>query len=82
MYLSAIYGQARYVETCYHNQIYLDRKLIEQRHISYTDLITRSRELLVQTAGVRNVTPSPYSPAVSGDLIIETAPGWQIINED
>lgn len=82
MYLGAIYGQAKYVETCYHNQIYLDRKLIEQRHISYTDLITRSRELLVQTAGVRNVTPSPYSPAVSGDLIIETAPGWQIINED
>lgn len=82
MYLGAIYGQAKYVETCFHNQIYLDRKLIEQRHISFTDVTTRSKELLVQTAGVRNVTTSPYNPSVSGDLIIETAPGWQIINED
>lgn len=82
MYLGAIYGQAKYVETCFHNQIYLDRKLIEQRHISFTDVITRSKELLGQTSGVRNVTTSPYNPAVSGDLIIETAPGWQIINED
>lgn len=82
MYLGAVYGQAKYVETCFHNQIYLNRKLIEQRHISFTDVITRSKELLVQTAGVRNVTTSPYSPSVSGDLIIETSPGWQIINED
>ena len=82
MYLGAIYGQAKYVETCYHNQIYLDRKLIEQRHISLTDIITRSKELLVQSAGVRSVVTSPYNPAVSGDLIIETSPGWQTINED
>lgn len=82
MYLGAIYGQAKYVETSFHNQIYLDRKLIEQCHLSYTDIITRSKELLVQMAGVRSVSTSPYSPAVSGDLIIETAPGWQIINED
>ena len=82
MYLGAVYGQAKYVETCFHNQIYLDRKLIEQRHISFTDVITRSKELLVQTAGVRNVSTSPYNPSVSGDLVIETAPGWQIINED
>lgn len=82
MYLGAIYGQAKYVEACFHNQIYLDRKLIEQRHISFTDIITRSKELIIQSAGVRNVTTSPYSTAVSGDLVIETAPGWKIINED
>lgn len=82
MYLGAIYGQAKYVETSYHNQIYLDHKLIEQRRISYSDIMARSKELLVQTAGVRDVTTSPYSSAVSGDLVIETAPGWQIINED
>ena len=28
MYLGAIYGQGKYVETSFHNQIYLDRKLI------------------------------------------------------
>ena len=82
MYLGAIYGQAKYVEATFHNQIYLNRKLIEQRHISYSDLISRSKELLVQTAGVRSINTSPYNQAVSGDLVIETAPGWQIINED
>lgn len=82
MYLGAIYGQGKYVEASFHNQIYLDRKLIEQRHIGFSDIIARSKELLIQTAGVRNVTTSPYNPSVSGDLIIETAPGWQIINED
>lgn len=82
MYLSAIYGQAQYVETCFHNQIYLDRKLIEQKRLSFNEIISRSKELLVQAAGVRSVSDSPYNPAVSGDLVVETAPGWQVINED
>ena len=71
-----------YVETCYHNQIYINRKLLEQRHISFSDVISRSKELLTQAAGVRNVTTSPYNPSVSGDLLIEVAPGWKLLNED
>ena len=82
MYLGAIYGQAKYVEASFRNQIYIDHKLLEQRHLSYTDVITRSKELLAQMSGVRSVISSPYSSAVSGDLLIETAPGWKIINED
>lgn len=82
MYLGAIYGQAQYVLTCFNNEIYLDRKLIEQRHISFTDVVVRSKELLVQTSGVRNVLSNPYNPSVSGDLVIETLPGWQIVNEN
>lgn len=82
MYLSAIYGQARYVETCFHNQIYLDHKLIEQKRLSFNDVMSRSKELLVQTSGVRSVSSSPYSPSVSGDLVVEVAPGWQLVNED
>lgn len=82
MYLGAIYGQARYVETCYRNQIYLNRKLIEDRLLSYEDVISRSKDFLIQIAGIRNATESPYNPAVSGDLLIEVAPGWQLYNED
>lgn len=82
MYLGAIYGQGQYIEICYHNQIYINRKLLEQRHISFNDVISRSEELLTQAAGVRTVTTSPYNPAVSGDLLIEIAPGWQLVNED
>lgn len=77
MYLGAIYGQAKYVEASFRNQIYIDHKLLEQRHLSYTDVITRSKELLAQMSGVRSVISSPYNSAVSGDLLIETAPGWK-----
>lgn len=82
MYLGAIYGQGRYVETCFHNQIYLNRKLIEDKRISFSDIISRSKEFLVQVSGVRAVQESPYNPSISGDLIIEVSPGWQLLNED
>ncbi|MBQ8046375.1 MAG: alkaline phosphatase family protein [Prevotella sp.] len=82
LYLSAIYGQGMYVETCFHNQIYLNRKLIEKNHISYADVVSRSKEFLIQNAGVREVKESPYTPAISGDLLVEISPGWQLLNED
>lgn len=82
MYLGAIYGQDRYVEACHHNQIFLDHKVLEQRRIGYGDIITRSKELLLQASGVRGVAQSPYSSAVSGDLVLDIAPGWQVLNED
>ncbi len=82
MYLGAIYGQGRYVETCFHNQIYLNRKLIEDKRISFSDIISRSKEFLVQVSGIRAVQESPYNPSISGDLIIEVSPGWQLLNED
>ena len=82
IYLGAIYGQGRYVATCFHNEIYLDRKLIEDKRISFEDVISRSKDFLVQISGVRGVMQSPYSPSISGDLIIEVAPGWQLLNED
>lgn len=82
MYLGAIYGQARYVETCFSNQIYLNRKLIEDKLLSYEDVISRSKDFLAQISGIRNVSESPYNPSISGDLLIEVAPGWQLLNED
>jgi hypothetical protein len=82
MYLGAIYGQSRYVETCFSNQIYLNRKFIEDKLLSFEDILSRSKDFLAQIAGIRKVSESPYNPAVSGDLIIEVAPGWQLLNED
>ena len=82
MYLGAIYGQGRYIASCYHNQIYLDRKLIENKRLSLEDILSRSRDFLVQISGVRSAERSPYSPAISGDLIVEVAPGWQLLNEE
>lgn len=58
MYLSALYGQAQYVEAIRANQIYLDRKLIEQRQLKLADILASSEEFLSQMAGVRNVFTS------------------------
>ncbi len=98
MYLGAIWGQGNYVETTYRNHIFLNRQLLETRKISMTDALNRSQEFLAMMSGVRNVYTSlqlltsqneqiqkvrnGYTLDNCGDIIIETAPGWTILNED
>ena len=98
MYLGGLYGSAKYVDACYRNQIFLNHRLIDNKNINMGDLLRKSQEFLLEIAGVRNVytshqlmtSDSPklerirngYCVDRSGDLIIEVAPGWKIINED
>lgn len=98
MYLGAVYKPAKYVETCYKNQLYLNRQLIERMNIPQSDLLKRAQEFLIQVEGVRNVYTSTqlltseserlekirnaYNLDKCGDLIIEVAPGWKLINEE
>lgn len=98
MYLGAVHGSAQYVETSYQNQLFLNRKLIEQKNLNLGDLLRQAQEFLLQIAGVRNVYTSAqlltsdsetlqrirngYSAEKSGDLLIDVAPGWQLVNED
>lgn len=55
LYLSAKYGSAKYIETYYRNQIYLNHNLIEDNGIAMHDVLDNSVDLLVQMSGVRNV---------------------------
>ncbi len=97
IYLGAFYGQGRYVEQIYGNQMFLNRKLLEQKRISMSEVLSRSQEFLMQNAGVADVYTSErllagnadilklrggFSPALSGDIIVEVAPGWKLYNED
>lgn len=98
MYLAAIFGQAQYVDAVYHNQIYFNHKLLEEKHLPLTDMLVRSREFLILSEGVRDVHTaerilSPgnadvykirnaYNPTLCGDIIVEVAPGWKVVNED
>lgn len=97
MYLSAIYGQGIYVEVCHANQLYFNHQLIEQRHLSISEMLLRSQEFLVQCAGVGDVYTSDrllkgnsdilrlrngFNVTVSGDIIIDVKPGWQLLNEE
>lgn len=58
MYLMAIYGQGQYVETYYGNQIYLNHKLIEDKNLNITEVMTRSSEFIVQMSGIRSAYSS------------------------
>ena len=98
IYLGAIYGQGRYVNTYFHNQLYLNDKLIEQKRLSMSDVLKRCRAFLIQLSGVRDCFTSDllltsrsndletirngYMPNVNGDIVIEVTPGWQLLNED
>jgi hypothetical protein len=98
MYFGAIWGQGRYVETCFSNQIFLNHKLLESKRISLTDACQRAQEFISQMSGVRNVFTSlqllsgtnqefekvrnSFNPERNGDIIIEVSPGWRLLNED
>lgn len=98
MYLGAIWGQGNYVETTYRNHIFLNRQLLETKKISMSDALNRSQEFLAMMSGVRNVYTSlqlltsqneqilkvrnGYTPDNCGDIVLEMAPGWTILNED
>lgn len=97
VYLSAIYGQGRYVEQCFGNQMYLNHKLIEQKRVAMGEMLSRCQEFLLQIAGVADVYTSDrllagnadiqkvrngFNPTLSGDIAIEVTPGWKLLNQD
>ena len=98
MYLGAMYGSAQYVETYYKNQIFLNQKLIEQKNLKRLEVLHLAQDFLLQLTGIRQVytnnqlqtadTPqlqdirNGYNKEKCGDLMIEVAPGWQLINEE
>ena len=98
MYLGAIWGQDNYVETIFRNQIFLNHKLLETKKISIGEASNRAQEIIAMMSGVRNVYTSlqlltsqslqtekirnAFNPQRCGDIIIEAAPGWRILNED
>ena len=98
MYLSAIYGQAHYVEAFKDNQIYLDHKLIERKRLHLKEVLERSKEMLVMSDGVSDAYTSfglhsspdaemlkiknGFNIDVCGDLVLSVSPGWNIYNEE
>jgi len=98
MYFGALWGQGKYVETFFRNQIFLNHQLLETKKISIAEATSRGQEFLALMSGVRNVYTSlqlltgnnehlrkirnGFNPEHCGDLVIETAPGWKLLNED
>ena len=98
MYFGALWGQGKYVESCFGSQIYLNHKQLENKRVSLTDACQRAQEFLTMVSGVRNVYTSlqllsnsnpdfikvrnGFCPERCGDILIEVSPGWRLYNED
>ena len=98
MYLGALWGMGNYVEATFGAQLFLNHQLLEQKKVVLTEAMQRSREFLSQLSGITNVYSAQqllnemqeqtmkirngFHPTHNGDIIIEVAPGWNLVNED
>ena len=98
MYLGAMYGSAQYVETYYQNQIFLNKKLLEQKNLKRLEVLQLSQDFLQQLTGISQVYTNNqlqtanipqlqsirngFNKEKCGDLLLEVAPGWQLVNEE
>jgi hypothetical protein len=97
MYLMAIYGQGNWVNACYNHQIYLNKKLVEEKQIKWPEFVQNAAGFVAQFSGVQDVTTAGQwmvddtgrsanfrrgmNTKLSGDIFIELQPGWTTINE-
>lgn len=58
MYLMALYGHEQWITKYYNQQLYFNKKLIEDRKINFIDMQQKAAEFLVQSAGVHDVITS------------------------
>ena len=56
MYLMAMYGQKNWVKAYYNNQIYFDRKVIEDAKVDLNEIQTKAAEFILEFSGVQHVT--------------------------
>lgn len=79
MYLTALFGQAQYIDATRDGQIYLNQKLIEQRQLNRNDVLARAEEFLSQMAGVRDVyTASRLTMGAWVKGLDRVRAGWNI----
>ncbi|MCL1933930.1 MAG: alkaline phosphatase family protein [Candidatus Azobacteroides sp.] len=98
MYLMAIYGSGNWVEGYYNEQIYLNKKLIENQNVNWDEILRKSAEFVARFSGVQDVVTAGQwfvddrgrsvdfrrgmNKKISGDIFIELQPGWSVINEN
>jgi predicted AlkP superfamily pyrophosphatase or phosphodiesterase len=96
MFLMATYGQGDWVTGDFNNQIYLNKKLVEEKQLDLSDFTIKAAEFVAQFSGVQDVTTigewliddvshsADYRRGMnkkySGDLFVELQPGWVVSN--
>jgi hypothetical protein len=98
MYLMAVYGQGNWVNAYYNHQIYLNKKLAEEKQVNWNEFVRTAAEFVAQFSGVQEVTTAGQwmvddsgrsaefrrgmNKKLSGDIFVELQPGWKVINEN
>ncbi|MDR1632226.1 MAG: alkaline phosphatase family protein [Dysgonamonadaceae bacterium] len=98
MYLMAVYGSGDWVKGYYNEQIYLNKKLVEDQRIDWNEILRKSADFIAQFSGVQDVTTAGQwfvddagragdfrrgmHKKISGDLYIELQPGWVVVPEN
>ncbi|MDR0834525.1 MAG: alkaline phosphatase family protein [Candidatus Symbiothrix sp.] len=93
MYLMAMYGQGNWVLAYHDHQIYLDKKLAEDKKINRKELIQNATDFVAQFSGVQSCRGVSHTSSstdlpenkgintkISGDLFIDLQPGWTEMN--
>lgn len=58
VYLMALYGQGQWVDGYFNGEIFLNRKLIEEKQIALAEMQTKAAEFMIQMSGVQDVVCS------------------------
>ena len=98
MYLMAIYGSGNWVQGYYNEQIYLNKKLIENHNVNWNEILHKAAEFIARFSGVQEVTTAQQwfvddagrsvefrrgmNKKLSGDIFIELQPGWTVVDEN
>lgn len=97
VYLMAIYGQESWVMGFYNGNIYLNRKIIDEKNLSLKEVQERAMEFVSQLPGVMNVVNSvaleqqfalrnslrqSYNKQSSGDILFTLYPGWVEVDKN
>jgi hypothetical protein len=98
MYLMAVYGSGDWVKGYYNEQIYLNKKLVEDQKVDWNEFLRKSADFIARFSGVQDVTTAGQwfvddagrasafrrgmHKKISGDLYIELQPGWVVIREN
>lgn len=96
-YLSALHGNADYITAFYDNHLYLDHKVLEDKKLDVSEVVSDARTFLTKMSGVADaytlhdiLSPSTpeeenlrlaLDPKTGGDIILKFSPGWNVVND-
>lgn len=96
-YLSALHGNADYIDAIKDNQIYFNHKLLEEKGLKISDVVADARSFIAKMSGISDaytlndiLSPSTpelerlrlsIDPKLGGDIYVLFHPGWTVIDD-